>query len=385
MRLCVHILNTVYILSCVNAKPDGPECTSDSCAVKVKSLLQTQHTKAPTYAPGNTGDDSVGRGGGHGSGTTVECDWETQETCYDDNWIATSCDYISTGGCPCKEGEQKCGAMDDYAGWCSADPCPLQCDWETQDSCFDDNWIVTSCAPISDGGCPCKEGELKCGAMDGWAGWCHADPCPLQCDWETEDTCFDDNWTATSCEPISTGGCPCKEGEQKCGGTDYYAGWCQADECPLTCDWMIEETCFDDDWVAISCAPTSTGGCPCKEGEKKCGATDTYPGWCSTSCSSASLVEHGGKGKGKSRSDESFKGKAKGAVKAKMISEAKGKAKGKANLHVMDKLKGKAKGNSRALTKPGHQGKAKGHAKSKSTVHVKGKVKGKLAIHLKDA
>jgi len=37
------------------------------------------------------------------------------------------------------------------------------------------------------------------------------------------------------------------------------------------CDWMTEETCFDDDFNPVGCAKWEDGGCPCRDGETKCG------------------------------------------------------------------------------------------------------------------
>jgi len=139
------------------------------------------------------------------SSTPTSCDWETEETCYDENYTATSCAKISGGGCPCSEGEEKCGAFDGHDGWCQS-ATEVCCDGETEETCYDENYTATSCAKISGGGCPCSEGEEKCGAFDGHAGWCQS-ATQVCCDGETEETCFDENYTATSCANISDG-CP---------------------------------------------------------------------------------------------------------------------------------------------------------------------------------
>mmetsp|Transcript_29881 Transcript_29881/g.54213 ORF Transcript_29881/g.54213 Transcript_29881/m.54213 type:complete len:160 (-) Transcript_29881:182-661(-) len=87
---------------------------------------------------------------------------DIQETCYDENWVVLSCAQIAEGGCPCPEGEVKCGADEliGYTGWCTARVC---CDHETEITCYDDNWKSESCAKKNEG-CPCPEGELKCDA-----------------------------------------------------------------------------------------------------------------------------------------------------------------------------------------------------------------------------
>lgn len=52
---------------------------------------------------------------------------------------------------------------------------------------------------------------------------------------------------------------PCPEGEEKCGAFDGYAGYCTA---PELCCADDEELCYSDDWYSQAeyCAPISTGG-----------------------------------------------------------------------------------------------------------------------------
>jgi len=110
-----------------------------------------------------------------------------------------------------------------------------------------------------------------------------------------EEYCYDENWQLTGCATISDGGCPCSSGQEKCGAypADNIAGWCQEGPCPFTCNWKIEETCYDDYWSPVSCANISDGGCPCPEGQSKCGAYDAgtygpnseaYAGFCTDQC-----------------------------------------------------------------------------------------------------
>jgi len=341
-----------------------------------------------------------GSGSAYGSAESVSCDWQTEETCYDDNWNPESCASISGGGCPCAAGEQKCGMMDDYAGWCSAEACPLSCDWQTEEACYDDNWNTESCHLISDGGCPCSAGEQKCGMQDNYAGWCSAEVCPLSCDWQTEEACYDDNWNTESCHSISDGGCPCAAGEQKCGMMYDYAGWCSAEACPLSCDWKTEETCYDDNWNAESCTSISDGGCPCAAGEQKCGMMDDWAGWCSaeacplscdwqteetcydaswtvTSCAPksegcpSSLLAHHAAHSGSGK----LAGKGKGKIKASSKNDGKGstkvKSKGKAK-QIEDKVwtQGKSKGKGGSERASG-KGKGKSRVKGKSSTTPK--------------
>ena len=185
----------------------------------------------------------------------VCCDDSTEETCYDEYYNPVSCVKIAEGGCPCPEGEEKCGADADFGwpGYCSA----ACCDDATEETCYDENYIPSSCAKITDGGCPCPDGEEKCGAdVDfGWPGYCTA----LCCD-SDEETCYDENYSPTSCAKIDEGGCPCPDGEEKCGAdVDFgWPGYCTA----ICCDWETEETCYDENWYPISCAKFDEGGCP---------------------------------------------------------------------------------------------------------------------------
>ncbi len=59
------------------------------------------------------------------------------------------------------------GSIIDALGYCTS----LCCDDATEETCYStDTYEPDSCALISDGGCPCSEGETKCGAFPGYAG-----------------------------------------------------------------------------------------------------------------------------------------------------------------------------------------------------------------------
>jgi len=96
------------------------------------------------------------------------------------------------------------------------------------------------------------------------------------CDESIEETCFSIfTGEADSCALIIDGGCPCADGEIKCGVTDAYSGYCTS----VCCDDLIEETCFSEyTGLAESCALITDGGCPCPYGMKKCGATEAHAG-----------------------------------------------------------------------------------------------------------
>ncbi|KAL3775862.1 hypothetical protein ACHAW5_010156 [Stephanodiscus triporus] len=255
--------------------------------------------------------------------TIVSCDPKTEETCYDETYTtAVSCALISDGGCPCPEGQERCGAdlANGCVGWCTdlccdwtneyacygdinfkacatyGDGCPCPegqsecylgfcsnacCDMSTEEYCYGpDN--TSFCAPFADGGCPCPDGQERCGAETQSSGWCAVECC----DSYTEETCFeyDDGYskpyTNQYCAAIVDGGCPCPGDQVKCD-TDLsanYAGWC-ADVC---CDYNTEETCYNPP----SCALIADGGCPCPAGQERCGAdlANNNTGWCADDC-----------------------------------------------------------------------------------------------------
>lgn len=53
-------------------------------------------------------------------------------------------------------------------------------------------------------------------------------------------------------------GCPCEEGEVRCGANRFSAGYCTT----LCCDWRTEETCFDEYGEPVSCMRYENGPCP---------------------------------------------------------------------------------------------------------------------------
>jgi hypothetical protein len=101
----------------------------------------------------------------------LECDWANEEECYDDNWNVVDCVPYVDGGCPCPEGQEKCGAFQGYTGYCIE---PEYCCENDQELCYDVDYNPTGCMSISEGGCPCPEGQEKCGSMPEWniAGYC---------------------------------------------------------------------------------------------------------------------------------------------------------------------------------------------------------------------
>jgi len=72
------------------------------------------------------------------------------------------------------------------------------------------------------------------------------------CRW-FEHTCDD----GTCVGIMSTVGCPCDDGEQRCGVTTYYGGYCA----PVCC-LFYEKICYDHFFTPTACASLWGGVCP---------------------------------------------------------------------------------------------------------------------------
>ena len=72
---------------------------------------------------------------------------------------------------------------------------------------------------------------------------CSHNTCPhLVCCSADEETCYDENDTAVSCASLGSIGCPCPENQVRCGNTTHSFGWCDA----ICCDLASEEVCTDE-------------------------------------------------------------------------------------------------------------------------------------------
>ncbi len=204
---------------------------------------------------------------GQGFCSNACCDQNLEEHCYGPN-NTSYCASIAAGGCPCPEGQMRCNAelAFGYTGVCLTECC----DSITEEFCFeyDDGYYQPPtnqyCAAIAEGGCPCPEGQEKCGAdpANKSSGYC-TDVC---CDQTTEETCNN----PPSCALIVDGGCPCPEGQEKCEVdlANNYTGYC-VDVC---CDRKTEETCYTSGCQPSQfCAKIIDGGCPCLENQVRCG------------------------------------------------------------------------------------------------------------------
>eukprot|EP00569_Conticribra_weissflogii_P006955 CAMPEP_0171333602 /NCGR_PEP_ID=MMETSP0878-20121228/4101_1 /TAXON_ID=67004 /ORGANISM="Thalassiosira weissflogii, Strain CCMP1336" /LENGTH=327 /DNA_ID=CAMNT_0011834549 /DNA_START=81 /DNA_END=1064 /DNA_ORIENTATION=+ len=207
--------------------------------------------------------------------TSICCDPLTEETCYDGKLNPVECKKFGEGGCGCsntkkkKQKQVRCGFSKTNPGYC-ADVC---CDEITEETCMGDDDGVLYCAKYSEGGCPCEDDDdVKCGYSEYFPGYCTK----VCCDPETEQTCYDSNWNPLWCAKIAWGGCPCPDGQVKCGSrTSRSAGFCT----DICCDFRTEEICSDENFNRY-CAPISNGGCPCPEGQEKCSASENYAGYC---------------------------------------------------------------------------------------------------------
>jgi hypothetical protein len=125
----------------------------------------------------------------------VSCDPKTEETCYDEwHTKAVSCALISDGGCPCPEGQERCDA--DLANGCVGECTDLCCDWTYEYACYGSYWDgdinFKACGTYKDG-CPCPDGQTEC-----HHGFC-SDAC---CDMSTEQLCHGPDNTSI-CVPVS--------------------------------------------------------------------------------------------------------------------------------------------------------------------------------------
>lgn len=221
---------------------------------------------AISIAAGGHPDDTAGGGGNSLRGVdalgddptpafhNATCDLAAGELpCHNEvGWIITCAP--PDGDCPCFFNEERCRSPR-FGAYCDT----VCCEWRTQERCRapdpDDPGIsVVWCAEVDEGGCPCDDGEVKCGVMEVDGG--HSGYCTTLCCGEGEQTCYDDNYDASSCALIEEGGCPCPEGQVKCGGTDDWAGYC-TETC---CDPTSEETCYGANG-AKTCRKIAEGGC----------------------------------------------------------------------------------------------------------------------------
>ena len=115
--------------------------------------------------------------------------------------------------------------------------------------------LPTSNSPTQ-GDLPCPEGQVLCGVDHnfGWPGYCTS----LCCN-SDEVTCYDESYNPASCAKIAEGGCSCREGEVKCFTfiNDVIGYYCAA----LCCEFD-EQICYDENRNPISCAKYYGGGCP---------------------------------------------------------------------------------------------------------------------------
>lgn len=103
------------------------------------------------------------------------------------------------------------------------------------------------CASLSDGGCPCGDGEVRCGSF------C-ADVC---CDHDKEEYCVDWDGTANDgasyCRSYDDGGCPCRAGQTRCGADESTIGYCSS----ICCEGAEPNLCIGEGfqfYCAAECA-----------------------------------------------------------------------------------------------------------------------------------
>ena len=188
------------------------------------------------------------------SPASLTCD-QGEKTCHKEDGTFSSC--VSAGdSCPCLDGKKMCTPTFTWehhtefyrprpwnGGYCDV----VCCEPFVEERCEDENTNTVSCMPIAEGGCPCKDGEVKCG-IQGCVELC--------CD-DGYQTCFDHDTSEPFCAAIVDGGCPCPAGKEKCHGNADWAGYCV----PIgTCCAAGEESCTDINGKR-SCKKRSEGGC----------------------------------------------------------------------------------------------------------------------------
>lgn len=88
------------------------------------------------------------------------------------------------------------------------------------------------------------------------SNYCNDYPCPATvCCAAEEETCYNENSSAVSCARLGSVGCPCPEHEMRCGNSTNSFGWCDV----ICCDPATEKVCKDEEgepFCANTCAQT---------------------------------------------------------------------------------------------------------------------------------
>eukprot|EP00929_Paragymnodinium_shiwhaense_P044635 TRINITY_DN2287_c0_g1_i1.p1 TRINITY_DN2287_c0_g1~~TRINITY_DN2287_c0_g1_i1.p1 ORF type:complete len:549 (+),score=70.97 TRINITY_DN2287_c0_g1_i1:78-1649(+) len=213
---------------------------------------------------------------------------ENETICYDAHGLEI-CESMEKG-CPmiCMDNETVC--EDKYftpsMKWCSPPehPCPIMCDHETEQFCWDEKAGKEFCGPKTLG-CPvdCPHDSVMCTTPApsdcpdcAATNWCNfGGSCPVECDWATEVSCWNETSQTDKCFPMETG-CPfvCPAGESMCTvsmGEGYPPShWCQDGHCPPDCA-EDEVLCWNETSMKDVCVPMAEG-CPvtCGAGEETC-------------------------------------------------------------------------------------------------------------------
>lgn len=216
---------------------------------------------------------------------------------YEAEW-EESC-VTAADGCPCDSTwEKRCSMSDGGDGsysWCTlkSESCPIDCGEVV--TCYHHSGNY-SCATES--GCTCEADEMSCqdaaGKMECFAKEWYGESCPLVCDYETHNYCYEVGfdgqgmmiWTEyCHLRPSADDwDCPviCKsDSAKKCrSGWDAYCIG-MSEECPEECT-PEQQLCvvpnYDTSGTMLSspikCA-ASNEECPCGDNTVKC----TYEGW----------------------------------------------------------------------------------------------------------
>jgi len=171
----------------------------------------------------------------------------------------------------------------------------VDCNWTTQEPCWDTTtYEISSCVDKP----ACCKGQNRCDADSEWGGWCQEEACPKSCDWETENLCEKDG--VQSCVK---GCCPEQHSCTEYNHSYCSQCGCKQQTCWDEQDWMKAPTCTDDKCCPgmKECTMTIPG---MAEPMTFCNATCPTPGppdggKGKSKGNSSSLLQ--GKGKGKSK------------------------------------------------------------------------------------
>eukprot|EP00929_Paragymnodinium_shiwhaense_P001669 TRINITY_DN101906_c0_g1_i1.p1 TRINITY_DN101906_c0_g1~~TRINITY_DN101906_c0_g1_i1.p1 ORF type:complete len:1191 (-),score=305.33 TRINITY_DN101906_c0_g1_i1:147-3632(-) len=234
---------------------------------------------------------------------------EEQTTCYqveftpDFDFVAVCKDTEEECFGLCGTGALKCGTGEEAYCIPDTDSCPLECA-ANEEMCYVDNfdtsggYVSTTEKCAAEGAtCPCGDNALSTPCtfydpfFDETISWCvpSTETCPVECNMETEQLCYDVGFTADGFEDWDTANETCKPMSETCGcnganSRQCTVSWfgmnetfCQAasidgfdNPCPVSCD-EDEEICFTMNYDASGFVTGFTEKCVAPGASCGCG------------------------------------------------------------------------------------------------------------------